>query len=92
MFELGADSEKLHKKVVTDLEKIKNLSVYTIGKETKKIFENLNKVTEKKHFRTRVQFIKFLGELDLNNSVILVKGSRGMKMEDFAEVIMKRAN
>jgi UDP-N-acetylmuramoyl-tripeptide--D-alanyl-D-alanine ligase len=92
MFELGADSDKLHTKLVTDLEKIKNLSVYTIGKETKKISENLKKITEKKHFRTRVQFSKFLGEIDLTDAVILVKGSRGMKMEDFAEVIIKRAN
>ncbi len=92
MFELGADSDKLHTKLVTDLEKIKNLSVYTIGKETKKISENLKKVTEKKHFRTRVQFSKFLGEIDLTDAVILVKGSRGMKMEDFAEVIIKRVN
>lgn len=92
MFELGADSDKLHTKLVTDLEKIKNLSVYTIGKETKKISENLKKVTEKKHFKTRVQFSKFLGEIDLTDAVILVKGSRGMKMEDFAEVIIKRVN
>lgn len=92
MFELGKDSEYLHKKLVTDLEKIKNLSLYTIGKETKKISENLKKVKEKKHFSTRRKFSKFLSEIDLNDAVILVKGSRGMKMEDFAEVIMKRAN
>jgi UDP-N-acetylmuramoyl-tripeptide--D-alanyl-D-alanine ligase len=92
MFELGTESQKLHKNLVIDLEKIKNLTVYTIGKETKKISENLKKVTEKKHFRTRDQFSKFLSEIDLNDAVILVKGSRGMKMEDFADVIIKRAN
>ncbi len=92
MFELGHASVNLHKQLVTDLARIKNLSVYTIGKETKKISNGLKKLTEKKHFSKRTQLSKYLSEIDLNDSVILVKGSRGIKMEEFVEVIKKRAN
>ena len=92
MFELGSSSENLHKKLVSDLVKIKNLTVYTIGKETKKIFEGLKKRIEKKHFSRRTQLIKHLSEIELYDTVILVKGSRGMKMEEFVEVLKKRAN
>jgi UDP-N-acetylmuramyl pentapeptide synthase len=28
--------------------------------------------------------------MDINDAVILVKGSRGMKMEEFSEIIKKR--
>ncbi len=41
MFELGADSDKLHTKLVTDLEKIKNLSVRNWKRNKEKLAEEV---------------------------------------------------
>ena len=35
---------------------------------------------------------KYLNELDLANSVVLVKGSRGMRMEEFFNLLRDRMN
>ena len=44
------------------------------------------------HFKNRQGLNKFLNQLPLNKSVILVKGSRGMKMEEFVKTIESRVN
>jgi UDP-N-acetylmuramyl pentapeptide synthase len=43
-----------------------------------------------KHFRSRKSLSGFLRNLDLMNSIILVKGSRGMQMEEFSKIISGR--
>jgi len=91
MFELGGSAENLHKEIAVDINKMKIDSVYSIGKESKKLNDKLTKVKEKKHFRNRRLLEKQLCEIELSDSVILVKGSRGMKMEDFVNVLEKRA-
>jgi UDP-N-acetylmuramyl pentapeptide synthase len=42
------------------------------------------------HFSLRESLRRFTTLMDINDAVILVKGSRGMKMEEFVEVIKKR--
>jgi len=44
------------------------------------------------HFQNNKELIKHLKEVDLSNSIILVKGSRGMKLEEITEYLKKNIN
>jgi UDP-N-acetylmuramoyl-tripeptide--D-alanyl-D-alanine ligase len=44
------------------------------------------------HFAYRESLIKHLQTLEIKNSVVLVKGSRGMKMEEFVSIIESTKN
>ncbi len=93
MFELGKDSVRLHEELAKEIFKNKISSVYTIGS----LMNNLNKVLksqkiESKHFRNRESLKSFLSHFDFAGSVVLVKGSRGMRMEEFEQIIEKKAN
>jgi UDP-N-acetylmuramyl pentapeptide synthase len=55
----------------------------------------LNKsLTQKKiksiHFNSREELSLFLKYEEIENSVILIKGSRGMKMEEFVNIMETR--
>jgi len=92
MFELGSDAVKLHEAIAPAIKKNKISEVYTIGKLMKKLDDKLSlqKVTHK-HFANRGKLAAFIEkELDTKDAVILVKGSRGMKMEEFVQLIEKR--
>jgi len=88
MLELGKDSIKLHQKLSSVLVKEKVNELITVGKYTK----HLNKKLEgskilTKHFSKKENMIKYLEEKDFDNSIVLVKGSRGMKMEQYFKII-----
>jgi UDP-N-acetylmuramoyl-tripeptide--D-alanyl-D-alanine ligase len=92
MLELGAHSEKYHSSLSKNIYANGITEVYTIGK----LMRNLNgslkrKNLVKKHFANRSSLKNFLNKIDPSNSVILVKGSRGMKMEEFVETIKQRS-
>lgn len=91
MFELGKEGVSLHKKIADVLLYNGINSVFTIGE----LMKHLNKKLEKKniinkHFSSRKMLAGLLKKNNLNDSVILVKGSRGMKMEEFVKVIQER--
>ena len=50
-----------------------------------------NKNITSKHFATRRLLKLFIDQNDFDNQVILVKGSRGMRMEEFVEQIREKA-
>jgi UDP-N-acetylmuramyl pentapeptide synthase len=54
------------------------------GKELKK------KGIKTIHFKNREELSLYLKYEELKNSVILVKGSRGMAMEEFVKIIKER--
>ncbi|HVO75476.1 MAG TPA: UDP-N-acetylmuramoyl-tripeptide--D-alanyl-D-alanine ligase [Ignavibacteriaceae bacterium] len=88
MFELGEEGPAQHKKLAAVINKNKIDAVFTIGPLMKNLNEGLNKVKiETEHFTEREQFKKFLKEKRFDDSVVLVKGSRGMKMEEFVGII-----
>jgi UDP-N-acetylmuramoyl-tripeptide--D-alanyl-D-alanine ligase len=88
MFELGAEAPKHHKNLASALKKNKVDEVYTLGGLMRHLFDALPTVKmSRRHFIDRKELKVYLKEKDLKESVILVKGSRGMKMEEFVNII-----
>ena len=88
MFELGVEGKKLHKSLSKVIKQNKIDEVVTIGSLMKNLHNDLkNGNVIAKHFSNRSAMNKSLSSYDFENSVILVKGSRGMKMEEFVKVI-----
>ncbi len=89
MLELGDKSIELHKKLRIPLNKIRPSLVLTYGKNMSYLHEELLKTKiEAKHFKLRKSLGTFLEKLNINGSIILVKGSRGMRMEEFVEQLL----
>lgn len=88
MLELGEKSIKLHQSLKKIILKSGINEVYTIGSKMKFLSNELKgKKIYARHFSRRDSLIKFIRSSNLNDSVILVKGSRGMKMEEFLNEI-----
>lgn len=80
MFELGDESLTEHQAIADLIEKYNNWSgVYLIGKEFKQVKSSANL------FTTIDDFIKWFTEHPIENSTILLKGSRGIQMEKVLE-------
>jgi len=93
MFELGKQSVKLHVELGRFIKKNRVDSVYTIGTFMKNLNLILNKnKIDNAHFKNRQSLKSFLNKMPIDNSVILLKGSRGMKMEEFVKTIEARVN
>jgi UDP-N-acetylmuramoyl-tripeptide--D-alanyl-D-alanine ligase len=93
MFELGRESKVKHLELAENLMGMNIDQVYSIGKMMKLFDSKLNnRVKTHKHFDDRNSLKNFLNKISLNDSVILIKGSRGMKMEEFVSVIQSRKN
>lgn len=93
MFELGKESKSKHLGLANFINNTKVDEVYSIGKMMKFMNQKLNGKTKvHKHFSNRESLKKYLQAFDINNSVVLIKGSRGMKMEEFVSVIESAKN
>ncbi|MFA3782808.1 UDP-N-acetylmuramoyl-tripeptide--D-alanyl-D-alanine ligase [Melioribacteraceae bacterium 4301-Me] len=91
MLELGEASPKLHEDLEIVIPNNKHYTVYTLGLMMK-FLHNALKNTEvyAKHFDFRTELIDEINQSDFTESVILVKGSRGMKMEDFVKILEEK--
>jgi len=88
MFELGVESKSKHLELANFINKSKVEEVYSIGKMMRLMNQKLNRKTKvHQHFAERESLKKFLKSLDINESAVLVKGSRGMKMEEFVSIL-----
>ena len=88
MFELGNESKSKHLDLASFINKTKVDEVYSVGKMMKLMNQKLNGKTKiHQHFNDRESLKKHLQKLEIKNSVVLVKGSRGMKMEEFVSII-----
>lgn len=91
IFELGSKSVKLHKELAKLFKSDKNMIVLTIGKFMKNLhLELLKKKIKTIHFNKREELSLYLQYEEIGNSVILLKGSRGMQMEEFVNELEKR--
>jgi UDP-N-acetylmuramoyl-tripeptide--D-alanyl-D-alanine ligase len=93
MFELGNESKSKHIDLARFINQTKVDEVYLIGKMMKLMNQKLNGKTKvHQHFNDRESLKKHLKKFDTKNSVVLVKGSRGMKMEEFVSIIESSKN
>ncbi len=79
ILELGEYSEKIHRDLAEGINKLKPTLVLTLGKMMQFVCKGLS--VENKHFSNIRSLLSFIKKMDFDNSVIFVKGSRGMKME-----------
>ncbi len=91
IFELGSQSADFHKELSKLFKPLKHTIVLTIGNKMKYLQrELLKKNVRSIHFHKRDALALYLQYEEIENSVILVKGSRGMKMEEFVHTLEKR--
>jgi UDP-N-acetylmuramoyl-tripeptide--D-alanyl-D-alanine ligase len=92
MLELGDKSIKLHQGLKDVIVNSSIGAVYTIGPKMKYLHQKLDqKNLIAKHFKKRSVLKSHIKNLNFDDSVILVKGSRGMKMEEFVSEIKNRS-
>jgi UDP-N-acetylmuramoyl-tripeptide--D-alanyl-D-alanine ligase len=84
MFELGKESLIEHKKIVESLENQKKIQIYFIGKD---FYWNKINSNHLHFFEDFNSFSKFIEANKPTNSLLLIKGSRGMALERILEII-----
>lgn len=82
MLELGEEAKKEHQKLINLVKNLKFNEVYLVGS----LFKDVERGAFN-YFENIEQCISFIKDLDLSNSFILIKGSRGSKMEKLLEVL-----
>jgi len=91
MLELGKKSIKLHQGLQNVIKKSGIDEVYTIGSKMKSLHKTLsNKKIITKHFSNRKALLNQIRKMDFDDSVVIVKGSRGVMMEEFLYEIKKK--
>ena len=73
MFELGSDAGKEHTAIINLIDNLNFTSVFLVG--------NWHNSTRYNHFATAQELKNYLSENPLNDNCILIKGSRGVKLE-----------
>jgi UDP-N-acetylmuramoyl-tripeptide--D-alanyl-D-alanine ligase len=92
MLELGKTSIKLHQRLKNVIVNSKVDEVYTVGSKMKHLYEKFDRTNLLAiHFTKREFFKSYIKHLNFNDSVILVKGSRGMRMEEFVSEIKNKS-
>lgn len=84
MFELGDESHEEHQKLVHLLAKEKNIETYFTGKD---FYANRTNDSHLHFFENFDALREYVATQSFNNSIILIKGSRGMALERVLEVI-----
>lgn len=84
MFELGEESLEEHKKIITLLREESTITTYFIGKDF-----YTNKIEEKNilFFEDFTSYATYLKKIQISESLILIKGSRGMALERILEFL-----
>jgi UDP-N-acetylmuramoyl-tripeptide--D-alanyl-D-alanine ligase len=83
MYELGEESEKEHQAILDLVEKLEKVKIFLVGPE----FTRLNHNRERTCFHDSELARLWFGHHRPMGATILLKGSRGMKMEKISEVL-----
>lgn len=83
MLELGEESEKEHNAIIELLKQKSILNVILVGP----LFMTAVKNTNTNAFSTSDEAVEFLKQNKIADSIILIKGSRGIKLEKVVEVL-----
>ena len=84
MFELGNDAAAEHKSIIDQILVFGFKDVFLLGEEFYKFKDSNDQFT---FFRQTLQMKDFLLENSLEGKTILIKGSRGMKLESLVELL-----
>jgi UDP-N-acetylmuramoyl-tripeptide--D-alanyl-D-alanine ligase len=88
MLELGETSIQKHKEIGKYINTIEINSVFTFGNHSRYISKAVvGYQKEKHHFNSKEDLKKYLDNLDLSKTIILIKGSRGMQLEEITEFL-----
>lgn len=93
IFELGNKSKKIHEELAQHILNNNIKELYTIGENMKHLNVKLNKNNiNKQHFNSSESLKKFILQDGFEEAVVLIKGSRGMKMEEYVKLFTNRLN
>ncbi len=93
MFELGDKSPQKHKEVGNVINDLMINEIFTVGSESVEIFNSIiDRAKLKKHFTSKRKLISYLSKKNFNETVILIKGSRGMRLEEVTQFLEERLN
>ncbi|WP_064429655.1 UDP-N-acetylmuramoyl-tripeptide--D-alanyl-D-alanine ligase [Rickettsia sp. Tenjiku01] len=85
MLELGENSKRLHEKLVQYILDAACSKVYLVGVYTKYIDDLLPSKIAKKYFKNVDELITHITDLFEGNELILIKGSRGVKLDKIVD-------
>ena len=90
MLELGKLSEEQHIAVGKKCDEQNLSAVLTYGNQSLSTHKTINKVEINHHFDNKSKLIDFANEIVSSNDKVLIKGSRGMKMETIVEGLLNK--
>ncbi|WP_121542625.1 UDP-N-acetylmuramoyl-tripeptide--D-alanyl-D-alanine ligase [Candidatus Rickettsia colombianensi] len=85
MLELGENSKRLHEELVSYILDAACSKVYLVGANTKYIYDLLPSKIAKKYFKNVDELITHITNLFEGNELILIKGSRGVKLDKIVD-------
>jgi UDP-N-acetylmuramoyl-tripeptide--D-alanyl-D-alanine ligase len=88
MLELGSYSKEEHRKVGELLNSLGIETLITFGKDSYETYRAFR--GEKLHFTGKKELLNFFKEFPLEGKAILVKGSRGNRLEEVCQIIRER--
>jgi UDP-N-acetylmuramoyl-tripeptide--D-alanyl-D-alanine ligase len=93
MLELGEQEESFHREIAKEILSSRINAVYLYGPRMKWLLDELTKnhFSSVKHFETHEQLTQALKQSLAPNDQILIKGSRGMKMETVFKLLQTNA-
>lgn len=88
MLELGNLSIKKHQEIGKYINTLNVEQILTFGNHSKSIVDSIRESNKiKYHFDSKEDLKKYIDSIDLSQTVILIKGSRGMKLEEITEYL-----
>jgi UDP-N-acetylmuramoyl-tripeptide--D-alanyl-D-alanine ligase len=89
MLELGDQAKELHRQIGQVLTKYKVDVLLTFGALSKYIYDS-TPIENKAHFESKLLLVEHLFNILASNDIVLIKGSRGMKMDEVTSALHER--